>query len=108
MSSDERDYRNYYPKYKLDYVEMNDQVYKMQAHKGFKRGSLMSENSKHSECLYAMALKIKPKGKKKELFDIMKTLYELETPQEKWSWGSPKDDDLIERYQNVKTLKLKK
>ena len=55
-----------------------------------------------------MALKIKPKGKKKELFDIMKTLYELETPQEKWSWGSPKDEDLIERYQNVKTLKLKK
>lgn len=111
MSSGERDYRKYYPKYKLDYVEMNDQVYKMQASKGFKRGSLISEevlNSKHSECLYAMALKIKPKGKKKEIFDIMKTLYELETPEEKWSWGSPKDEDLIERYQNEKTLKIKK
>ena len=90
---------------------MNDQVYKMQASKGFKRGSLISEevlNSKHSECLYAMALKIKPKGKKKEVFDIMKTLYELETPEEKFSWGSPNDEDLIERYPNEKTLKLKK
>ncbi len=111
MSSYERDYRNHYAKRYLDYVEMNDRVYKSQAQKGFKRGSLMSEevlNSKHPEYLYAIALKIKPNGKKKDLFDVMKALYELETPQERMSWSFPNEEELIEKYQNMETIKLKK
>ena len=55
--------------------------------------------------LYKLALKINPTGTYEELFEIMKTLNELETNLEKWKLSKVEQcDDLLDRYKERKVL----
>lgn len=65
----------------------------------------------HPQLLYNLALYINPYGKKKELFEIMKKLHELETEEEKIRLQSEEQAiALVDRYYTSKSkcLVLKK
>lgn len=84
---------------------------------GYRRGGKSFDNSvfnviskeviktHQAGLLYKLALKINPTGTYEELFEIMKTLNELETNLEKWKLSKVEQcDDLLDRYKERKTL----
>ena len=84
---------------------------------GYRRGGKSFDNSvfnviskeviktHQAGLLYKLALKINPTGTYEELFEIMKTLNELETNLEKWKLSKVEQcDNLLDRYKERKTL----
>ncbi len=63
--------------------------------------------SDHPGVLYRIAKIIKPEADNDELFEIMLSLHQLETTEEKKKLNSPEEaDELIARYkESIKTYK---
>ena len=104
----------------------NNKVFKIQFGEGWCRGGksfsdtvfdkyLMSKNEVipvwYPERIFTIAKLIEPNGTKKEMFEIIKRLYEIMTDQERFHllFTPEQVEDIINRYkeQNTLTLKMK-
>ena len=106
----------------LYYIYINNRIIRMKYNKGYTRGGksfndnvfhMISQEelkTSHPDKLYYMAKQIKPEGKNKELFAIMKKIhYDIETPEERRSLNAAQIADIIERYkENTQVKKLTK
>ncbi len=106
-------YNPYYQKY----IKANDSVFKQQFHNAWRRCgksfddsvfNLISDevlNVNRPMLLYSIAKQIKPDADDTEIFDTMKTLYEIETPEERAKLNNIEQaQELIARYKNRKVL----
>ena len=94
-------------------VEVNDKIFRKQYGHAWRRGgksfddsvfNLISDevwNVNSSMLLYKIAKSIKPDADDTEIFDTMKTLYEMETPEERLELSKIEQaQELINRYNN--------
>ena len=100
------------------YMFINNRIIRMKYNKGYSRcGKSFNDNvfhmisqeelkTSHPDKLYYMAKQIKPEGKNKELFSIMKKInYEIETLEEKRMLTAAQMEDIIERYKESNQVK---
>ena len=100
-------------------IEINDKVFKKQFGHAWRRGGKSFDDSvfnvisndvfniNHPMLLYNIAKEIKADADNIELFDIMKHLYEIETPIERIELNNiEKAQELIDRYKEEKTKVL--
>ena len=95
------------------YMFINNRIIRMKYNKGYTRGgktfNMISQEelkTSHPDKLYYMAKQIKPEGKNKELFAIMKKInYEIETLEEKRMLTAVQMEDIIERYKESNQAK---
>ncbi len=100
------------------YMFINNRIIRMKYNKGYSRcGKSFNDNvfhmisqeelkTSHPDKLYYMAKQIKPEGKNKELFAIMKKInYEIETLEEKRMLTAAQMEDIIERYKESNQVK---
>lgn len=95
------------------YMFINNRIIRMKYNKGYTRGgktfNMISQEelkTNHPDKLYYMAKQIKPEGKNKELFVIMKKInYEIETLEEKRMLTAVQMEDIIERYKESNQVK---
>ena len=102
------------------FVETNDKIFRKQFGHAWRRGgksfddsvfNLISDEAWYVDrpmLLYSIAKIIKPEADNTELFDTMKSLYELETPIERQKIDKiEKAQELIDRYKKEKVKVLK-
>ena len=108
-----------YTSAQLYYIYINNRIIRMKYYKGYSRGGksfndnvfhMISQEelkTSHPNKLYYMAKQIKPEGKNKELFAVMKKIhYEIETPEEKRALNTIQMKDIIERYKKSTQVKI--
>ena len=106
--------------YYNSFVEVNDKIFRKQFNLAWERSgksfddsvfNLISDEvfkSKHPQLLYKIAKEIDKTLDNEVLFNIMKTLHEIETPLERNQMNSLKQvNDLLERYKGMKAKVLK-
>ena len=100
-----------------DLIELNNRVFKSRYHEayGFKGRfnedalNLISQEAvcmDHPRMLYHLAKIIKEDGTNEEIFEIMKTLNEIETTEEKVNLSKEQAERLLERYKSIKKKEL--
>ncbi len=93
------------------YILENNRVFKEQFNHGWKHSKYFDESvlnlisnepldSIHPSILYKIALFLQPNADNQELFNIMKHLHEIETPEERIRLNTSNVGDLIERYKS--------
>lgn len=100
-------------------VKINDRIFREQFSNAWSRGgksfdesvfNLISNEvfkSNHSTLLYKIAKTITPDANDQEIFEIMKKLNEIETPEERDNLKNMEQAiDLIDRFNNIKVKKL--
>lgn len=106
--------------YYSGFIEVNDRIFRKQYRHAWQRCgkdfdesvfNLISDevwNVNHPMLLYNIAKIIKPEADNMEIFDIMKKLYEIETPTERVELNNiGQAQELIDRYKNIKVRVLK-
>lgn len=102
------------------FIEVNDKIFRKQYGHAWRRGgksfddsvfNLISEevwNVNRPMLLYSIAKSIRPDADDTEIFDVMKTLYEIETPEERAELNNiDQAQELINRYNNRKVRVLR-
>ena len=106
--------------YYSGFIKVNDKIFRKQYGHAWRRGgksfddsvfNLISDevwNVNHPMLLFSVAKSIRPDANDTEIFNTMKSLYEIETPEERLELNNIEQaQELISRYKNRKVRVLK-